>query len=82
MTSGLIVSRRNKLRLHKIYIKNQSPENLLNFKTYRNMYNRLIRLSKRLFYDEKILKCKNTKMVWDVFNEIISKKKTMGIQTN
>jgi hypothetical protein len=42
------------------------------------MYNSLIRLSKRLFYDEKISNCKNTKMVWDVFNEIISKKKDNG----
>jgi hypothetical protein len=31
-----------------------------------------------MFFGEKISNCKNTKMVWDVFNEIMSKKKDNG----
>ena len=47
MTQGLLVSRRNKIYLHKKSIAEPTPENIQKFKTFRNLYNKLVRASKK-----------------------------------
>ena len=47
MTNGLLASRRTKLKLLLISKENPSVENLNAFKQFRNLYNQLIRASKK-----------------------------------
>ncbi len=44
-TNGLLISRNNKNKLHKLSILEPSPHNVNTYKTYRNLYNTLIRKS-------------------------------------
>jgi hypothetical protein len=54
MTRGLLVSRINKNKLHKAYLVNPTPTRINHFKTYRNIYNALIRKSKKLYYQQQL----------------------------
>jgi hypothetical protein len=47
MTKGLMISRRNKVRLLKISLVEPTAENSSKFKAYRNLYNKLIRIAKK-----------------------------------
>ncbi len=51
MTSGLLVSRNTKLRLHKISIDNPSNTNITAYRKYRNIYNSVLRNSKKLYFE-------------------------------
>jgi Reverse transcriptase (RNA-dependent DNA polymerase) len=65
MTSGLLVSRRTKLTLHKKSISEPTAANISAFKSYRNIYNRLVRASKKMYYDSNLKKAKkNPKKTW------------------
>ncbi len=69
MTNGLLVSRKNKIRLQKQSIL--QPE-LYNNKyiLYRNLYNRVIKASKKLYIEENFKKYqKNPKKTWDLLKE-------------
>jgi hypothetical protein len=68
MTKGLLISRKNKLNLYKNFTKNKTDENFQKFKRYRNIYNSLVRLSKKLYYQHKVNSCKSPKMVWETYN--------------
>jgi hypothetical protein len=53
MTAGLLVSRTHKYDLHKKSLI--EPQLYLErYRNYRNLYNSLIRLSKKLYYDSKV----------------------------
>lgn len=56
MTSGLLTSRRSKNNLQKIYFKTPSKSNMEKFKTYRNLYNRLIKEARKIYYNNLIEK--------------------------
>ena len=72
MTAGLLVSRKNKLNLHKKSITEPSETNLSRYKTYRNLYNKLIRASKKMYFDYKFRKNrKNPKQTWSLINEAL-----------
>jgi hypothetical protein len=58
MTTGLIVSRRTKISLLKLSITVNTNENVLKYKQYRNLYNKLVRLSKKLFIEDQVKKNK------------------------
>ena len=76
LTKGLLISRNKKNLLHKTYIKTPNQLNEMNYKTYRNLYNTLIRKSKKLHLSDKLFRNrKNPKKTWEIFNEAISKKK-------
>ncbi len=47
MTSGLLTSRRSKILLYKLSITDPSSHNIYKYKTYRNLYNSLVRSSKK-----------------------------------
>jgi hypothetical protein len=73
MTQGLIVSRRQKIELLKISIKDPSDANCTKYKNFRNLYNRLIRIRKKQHYHEKIEQNqKNPKKMWDILREFTS----------
>jgi hypothetical protein len=71
MTAGLLVSRRRKLQLQKISIRDPSVVNISAFKTYRNLYNRTLRASKKLYFDSNLKKAKKNKKTWSLLKEAI-----------
>jgi hypothetical protein len=72
MSNGLLISRNTKNRLHKLSILNPAPQNISSYKTYRNLYNTLIRCSK--FEQNLELQAKNPKKTWDLLKEAIKTK--------
>jgi Reverse transcriptase (RNA-dependent DNA polymerase) len=75
MTQGLIVSRRTKINLLKISLNDPSNENKLKYKTYRNLYNKLVRVRKKDFFHERLNKSqRNPKKMWEILNELTGKK--------
>ena len=60
MTQGLLKSRKRKLYLAKVA---RTGDILAkeNYKIYRNLYNKLLKLSKKLFFEKRINDCKNNK---------------------
>jgi hypothetical protein len=54
MTTGLLQSRKTKLELRKKSLNDPSPENLTNYKNFRNLYNKTLRESKKLYFEQKI----------------------------
>jgi hypothetical protein len=70
MTSGLLQSRKTKLELRKKSLNDPSPDNLTNYKNFRNLYNKTLRASKKLYFEQKIqLNKKNPKKTWDILKE-------------
>lgn len=56
LTTGLLTSRKTKNILHKKSISDPSPTNISKFKTYRNLYNTLLKKSKLLYFHAKLQK--------------------------
>jgi hypothetical protein len=50
MTNGLLISRVEKANLHKKTLIDPSQSNITKYKKYRNVYNTLIRCSKKLYF--------------------------------
>ena len=77
MTNGLLISRKQKNLLFKLSLTSKNPELKLKYQNYRNIYNSLVRLSKKLYYEQSFLKYKsNSKKTWELLNEITSRSKT------
>jgi hypothetical protein len=69
MTQGLLVSRLTKIKLGKKSIKMPTPENIQIYKNYRNLYNSLIRASKKLFFEQQLTFYQsNAKKTWELIN--------------
>jgi hypothetical protein len=78
MTPGLIVSRRKKNELFKVSLVDPSEINKTNYKTYRNLHNKLVRINKKNHVYEKIEKStKNPKKMWETLKEFTAGKKTV-----
>ena len=60
MTSGLLISRKNKNKLHKKSIASPTEFNISNYKKFRNIYNLLLRKSKIMYYESNINLMKRT----------------------
>jgi hypothetical protein len=73
MTKGLLVSRVNKIKLYKNYVRTKNLDDLEKFKNFRNIYNRLVRVVKKEYYHNRVENCKNPKMVWDMYNELTNR---------
>ena len=79
MTQGLLVSRSKKLQLGKIALVNPEPVNKVNYQNYCKLYNKLIRLRKKHYYESKLLENQsNPKKTWQFLNEIIGRKSAKG----
>jgi len=78
-TRGLLVSRKEKRRLDTLAASNRTPENLNNFKKYRNLYNRLLRAAKKLHYERQLKKNQsNAKATWQIIKQAINMKDKKG----
>jgi hypothetical protein len=63
-----------KINLHKLALQTPTVENTAIYKSYRNVYNKLIRASKRLFYCESLHKAKkNPKKTWEILNDALGR---------
>ena len=60
LTKGLLISRKNKLELHKLSIVSPSDINLKKYKRYRNIYASLLRKSKQMYYEKTLKANKKT----------------------
>ena len=58
MTRGLLISRNTKNALHKRYLTEPSANNKLAYVNYRNIYNSLIRRSRKEYYADILAKNK------------------------
>ncbi len=75
MTSGILTSKKQKESLHKIYLKERTDDLFRNYKRYRNVYNSVIRLSKKLTIEKKLLiNKKKPKQIWQIYNELTTGK--------
>jgi hypothetical protein len=69
MTQGLLVLRLTKIKLGKNSIKMPTPANIQIYKNYCNLYNSLIRTSKKLFFEQQLsLYQSNSKKTWELIN--------------
>jgi hypothetical protein len=74
MTQGLLISRMTKLKLHKVAIQTPSTVNLQNYRCYRNVYNRLVRASRKWYFDDGLKKAKkDPKKTWKLINEALNR---------
>jgi hypothetical protein len=82
MTNGLLISRRKKDDLYKKHITSPSQSNTDRYRSYRNLYNKLIRASKKLHIENQLkTNKKNPKKIWDILREnSMGKKNTEKIE--
>jgi hypothetical protein len=70
MTNGLLISRINKNRLHKLSLTDPSVTNIQRYKTYRNVYNSLIRKSRKLYFQQRLNTFKkDPKKTWTILKD-------------
>jgi hypothetical protein len=77
MTTGLLVFRLKKLEFASICSSTPSPLNTAHYKSYRNLYNRIVRLSRKMFYQEQLLANKNNLWkTWQILNDALNNPKS------
>ena len=73
MTQGLLVSRRKKIELLKTSMQHPSRESTHIYKTYRNLYNKVMRASKKAYFDSSLKKAKkDPKKTWKILKEAMN----------
>jgi uncharacterized protein YggT (Ycf19 family) len=66
-TKGLIISRRNKLFLGKTAAQDGSLDSRAKYKHFRNIYNRVVRLAKKKFFERELIANQtNLKKTWEL----------------
>ena len=75
MTAGLLISRRRKELLHRWYLKNRTDENFTIYKRYQNLYNSILKESKKLTIEKQLILNNNKKprKIWQIYNELINR---------
>ena len=74
MSHGLLVSRRVKDKLHHKAIKSSKSEHWKSYQEYRNMYTKLVRKAKILFYGSEFKGAKNNVAdIWRISNEVMGR---------
>ena len=72
MTKGLLISRSTKIKLLKISVNNPTAENLNAYRKFRNLFTKIMRASKKLYFDTNFAKAKkDPKKTWDLIREAI-----------
>ena len=75
ISEGILVSVKKNNRLYKKFMKHPTPIREVQYKAYKNKLNNLIRIAKRMYYDDKFERSKNDlKATWKLINEVINKK--------
>ncbi len=60
-------------------IKTPSAENISTYKKYRNMYNTVVRLSRKMYYASSLFDCrKDQKKTWEILKEVTTNNKSCG----
>jgi exonuclease III len=76
-TNELLISHRKKLYLGKCAARNPTKLNVNKYKLYRNIYNSVVRNSKKLYYETELEKHKNyLRVMWDILRRAIRKTKS------
>jgi len=76
MSTALLISRQTKLRLHKASISTPTRENIQQYKQYRNAYNRVVRASKKRYFEENLSQSKNNpRRTWELIKEAMNTQK-------
>ena len=76
ITKGLRKSSKRKQRLYENFLRNKTTKNEQIYKKYRNNYNKNLKLAKRLYISDLLIKYrKDIKMTWRTINDLIGKKK-------
>ena len=74
MTRCILKSVRNKNKLYKSFLNNPDNRNRQKYIKYKNKLNHIIKLSKKTYYQEQLIKHKqNPKMMWKTLNELLNK---------
>jgi len=74
-TNGILTSRRNKFKLANLASNFPSPENNFNFKCYRNLYNKIIKQAKKLYFENELAKNQSDlKKTWQLICSAIKRK--------
>ena len=74
-TNGILISRRNKLKLANLASNFPSHENTSKFKCYRNLYNKIIKHAKKLYYENELAKNQSDlKKTWQLICQAIKRK--------
>ena len=74
ITRGLRKSSRKKQRLYKKFLKQRNSKNEEAYKMYKNLFEKLKKQSKKLYFQNKLNKCENdTKNTWKIMKSIIAK---------
>jgi hypothetical protein len=69
LTRGILISRRKKNQLFKKQITSPTYANISMYKMYRNIYNSLLRKSKKMYFESCLLKFKSKpKKLWEILN--------------
>ncbi len=73
VTPGILISRTRKFLLAAIFSKDRSPVNKSAYNVYRNLYNRVLKTAKKLYFDREFAKYKsNLKKTWDTIKFAIN----------
>ena len=74
VTPTLLRYIRKKNKMYKRYLKNKTPLNERNYKTYRNKVNNLLRHAKKRYYSNQLNEARNDiKRTWSIINTILQK---------
>jgi hypothetical protein len=77
ITKDLLTSRLTKLKLERNHTTNPATENWNYFKTYCDIYNRIVRASERQYYCKSLeANSNNLKKTWAILNEVLKKGKS------
>ena len=77
ITKGLQKSSKRKQRSYEKFLKRRTIENENHYKTYKNLFEKIKKNSKKNYYQRKLeLNENNIKNTWKVMKEIIGKSKT------
>ena len=77
MTKGLLVSRKRKIKLQYLAKNSRDPILELQYRNYKNLYNKLINKAKKLSYNYSVLAAgSDTKKIWGILKDSINLKKS------
>jgi hypothetical protein len=76
MTQGLLVSRRKKYLLCSLSIKKPFEPHISDYKNYRNLYFKILKCSKQLFFQTQLKKHQSdSKKTWEILRKILNSKR-------
>jgi hypothetical protein len=74
MTAGLLLSRNTKSKLHKLMLNNPTAFKCEGYRKFRNMYNTVLRNSKKLYFENNLqIHKKNPRKTWNLLREATNK---------